>query len=287
MKTKITTSLIAASLAAFASLHGQVIYEGFNYTDAEALDGQSGGTGLNAWTETDTGSTVVNPPTNLNTGELQVSGGELTSSPNAEANATISADISANLADDTSLWFSIVLGGDLGGSNFHGGFALGNSILTDTFNGINSSGDAVGVYIKGGFDATSWNGGARDGQSNSGNLALAGGGDGSANLLVGRFDWGAASDTLTLWNVTDLSNIPDEATLTAGTSNTHTTAVNLDQTTFDTISFSYRDNGTPQFTDEIRFGATYGDVSPVPEPSSFALLAGMFGLTWIMLRRRS
>jgi len=24
----------------------------------------------------------------------------------------------------------------------------------------------------------------------------------------------------------------------------------------------------------------------VPEPSSFALLAGMFGLTWVMLRRR-
>ena len=30
----------------------------------------------------------------------------------------------------------------------------------------------------------------------------------------------------------------------------------------------------------------YGTVSPVPEPGSFALLAGMFGLTWVMLRRR-
>jgi hypothetical protein len=31
----------------------------------------------------------------------------------------------------------------------------------------------------------------------------------------------------------------------------------------------------------------YGTVSPVPEPGSFALLAGMFGLTWVMLRRRA
>ena len=29
------------------------------------------------------------------------------------------------------------------------------------------------------------------------------------------------------------------------------------------------------------------ELTVVPEPSSFALLAGMFGLTWVMLRRRS
>lgn len=272
------SGLVVSAVSANAAA---TIYEGFNYTDGEALGGQSGGTGLNAWTETDAGATVVNPPTNLNTGELQVSGGEITSSPNNEANVTIDADISANLADNTSLWFSIVLGGDLGGSNFHGGFALGNSILTDSFNGINSSGDAVGVYIRGNFDATSWNAGSRDGQSNSGGLALAA--SGAANLLVGRFDWGAASDTLTLWNVTDLSNIPDEATLTAGASNSHTTAVNLDQTTFDTISYSLRDNGTPQFMDEIRFGASYADVAPIPEPAA-AFLGGIGAL--LLLRRR-
>ena len=33
-------------------------------------------------------------------------------------------------------------------------------------------------------------------------------------------------------------------------------------------------------------GSTF-TVAPVPEPSSFALIAGMFGLTWVMLRRRA
>jgi hypothetical protein len=37
-------------------------------------------------------------------------------------------------------------------------------------------------------------------------------------------------------------------------------------------------------TDRIRLSSL--TVDAVPEPSSFALLAGCFGLTWVMLRRR-
>jgi len=37
------------------------------------------------------------------------------------------------------------------------------------------------------------------------------------------------------------------------------------------------------FIDDIQITGT---ATVVPEPSSFALLAGCFGLTWVMLRRR-
>jgi hypothetical protein len=38
--------------------------------------------------------------------------------------------------------------------------------------------------------------------------------------------------------------------------------------------------------DEIRFGKTFADVSPIPEPSTYALLAaGLGALVW--LRRRA
>jgi len=38
--------------------------------------------------------------------------------------------------------------------------------------------------------------------------------------------------------------------------------------------------------DELRLGRSFGDVSPIPEPGAFALLAGLTGLVWVMLRRR-
>ena len=41
-----------------------------------------------------------------------------------------------------------------------------------------------------------------------------------------------------------------------------------------------------EMIDEIRFGTSFADVVPVPEPSAFALLSGFLGLTWVMLRRR-
>lgn len=34
-------------------------------------------------------------------------------------------------------------------------------------------------------------------------------------------------------------------------------------------------------------GASFGSGTVVPEPSSFALLAGVFGLAWVMVRRRA
>lgn len=46
------------------------------------------------------------------------------------------------------------------------------------------------------------------------------------------------------------------------------------------IAFYTADFNNPIFFDNA-------ELSVVPEPNSFALLAGCFGLTWVMLRRRS
>lgn len=281
---KFLSIAIACAAASALSAHAVTfIYEPFDYTDGASLNGNSGATGLGAWSAGSDATNVINNPDTYNSGSLNVSGGESHQLNNNDGSVAVTADMSSNLADGTSLWFSIVLAGDLGGSNYHGGFALGTDGVAGSFNGVNisNSGDALGVYIKGSADATSWVAGAREGQGSGGDaLSLSS----TPQLLVGRFDWGASSDTITLWTISDLSSLPDESTLTAGSSSTHTSS-NVDQTLFDTVSYAYRDTTTEgQINDEIRFGSTYNDVVvAIPETSS-ALLGGLGAL--LLLRRR-
>jgi MYXO-CTERM domain-containing protein len=94
-------------------------------------------------------------------------------------------------------------------------------------------------------------------------------------FVVGRITWGAtASDD----DVIDIF-LPD-TNLNLGSVHS-TLTVDVDQSGYDTISFA---RGDKVVMDEIRFGASYADVSPIPEPSAAALAGLLFGLG--LLRRR-
>ena len=45
-------------------------------------------------------------------------------------------------------------------------------------------------------------------------------------------------------------------------------------------------NGTQTNLDEIRIGGSYGDVSPIPEPGTYALVGGALVWVSVMVRRR-
>lgn len=51
-------------------------------------------------------------------------------------------------------------------------------------------------------------------------------------------------------------------------------------------NFNSRVDGATAVFDEIRMGTSFADVTPVPEPGAYALLAGVFGLALVTLRRR-
>lgn len=58
---------------------------------------------------------------------------------------------------------------------------------------------------------------------------------------------------------------------------------NLDQSAFDTISYTTRGSGGGDLIDEIRFGSDFDAVAVIPEPAA-AMLGGLGFL--LLLRRR-
>jgi hypothetical protein len=106
-------------------------------------------------------------------------------------------------------------------------------------------------------------------------------------FVVGRFDLNGTDSTFHLWVTSDPNSLtlggPDLNLATANASLT-----NLDAATvrFRNFSINIDDGSNVAKIDEIRFGETFADVSPIPEPSTYALLAAGLG-TLVWLRRRA
>ena len=294
----LASSLIGCSGSLYAAA---VIYEPFNYA-AGNLNGASGGgeVGLNGAWVANTDSKVV--AGDLTYGTLSSTGGSV-GGLNANVNrfggarAISTSALAGNglLDDGATLWFSLEVGYGTGGNttNARLGFALANSQFSASNFRYNINDEAAqlgrglgltlgrfplpptNAQTNGVVTATLF----RDATTGTGFAGNVFGtstaslyGAGQYGLIVGKITWGAgATDTIELYQPsTSLSLGPVISTLT----------VDVDQSTFDTITWA---RGDLVLMDEIRFGATYADVTPVPEPSSLGLLS-IAGL--VLLRRR-
>ena len=281
-------SLASLALASVSSVNAAaLIYEPFSQA-AGTLNGKASGTGLSGnWSSTTgtSGVDVVDPPT-LTYGDLVNSGGQanvLVSTGNFASVTTTTALATAGLLNDgATLWFSYVFQKTAnGGSNEQSGFAFGTDRVNPAFNGLNmqNSGFGLGVFTNSSnVSASSWTGGTRTGGGSVSLEALS-----SATLVIGKIVWGATAgdnETLTLYTRT-LTDFVTEPTTGGGVR----AVAGFDQTALNTISFGQRNSGGVHTYDEIRFGATYADVSPaVPEPST--ALLGALGALALLRRRR-
>lgn len=292
-------ALVCAALAV-ASPAALITYEGFNYS-AAPVDGQTGGTGWDSagWdTQSDNTGYAVNSASPLSFGGLVTSGGYLNGGGSFTntgrrvlANFTsdwnsagrVSSPFSDQNLDQGVVWASMLVrvnapitSWDNARVWFHDQnvpWAPGGSADTNGLQIRSNGGAAWGV-----------------GEGQSGGLTSTGVGVtvGTTYLFVAKFELSltAGANNAYVWIFDNPGAVGlGGADLATGTAVGSITGRNSEDLRFKSIGF-YLDNANDRVSvDEIRLGTTFADVTPVPEPSSFALLAAGLGvLTW--LRRR-
>lgn len=247
----------------------------------------SGGTGFD--TNWNSNGTTNVAGTDLTFGSLATTGNSIGNLSGSQNRFGGSREIGtalngANLlADGSELWFSVVMGYGTGGNltNSTLQFVLGDEAMSGgNFDYNYNTAGATGLGVM--LGRSSINGTIRAVQvrdTTFGDAGFAGnvygtGGDasivgaGEYQLIVGRITWGAVDDTIDLF-------LPGTDLIQPGAVHS-TLTVSVDQSGYDTITFKRGDIVT---LDEIRFGGSYADVVPVPEPSSVVLMAlAMMGL---------
>ena len=293
------TYTITVTRAFGASL--PVIYEPFNYATGQ-LTGKGGTTDVGltgTWTGPGNATDIKVVDNTLTYNSLPTSGrsiGNLAGFSNrfGGARPINTSALAANglLNDGATLWFSLIMGygRDVNGvqpnmSNARLGFALANSSFSTgnnkywvndegaqrgsglgmTLGNLSTAGAVKATQFR---DLTLGTGAGTSGDGTAGNLLGNFTGTGIAldqtRLIVAKITWGATSDKIDVY-------MPDANLNLGPVVSTYTTLTNLNQSTFDTITWAH---GDPVVMDEIRFGATYGSVIGVEATHAYWDLNG-------------
>ncbi|MCC5807463.1 MAG: PEP-CTERM sorting domain-containing protein [Opitutales bacterium] len=154
-------------------------------------------------------------------------------------------------------------------------FATGAGDDRSHYIGFSDAGNLIG----GSFNGATLNSAAPAGNTSAETFAAA-----TTHLVVARFvDAGFGNRTVDLWiNPTDVTS--------PGTPNYNFVADYFDGHTLDAVTVGAhmgRDVNNPSFIiDEVRLGSSWDSVTPIPEPSVYALLLGAVGMAFVVIRRR-
>ena len=200
--------------------------------------------------------------TDINGNELPVAGAAVSrygAAGRTQADRLLSAESQAALTqDNTTIWFSALAGG--ASNNTNSFFLFGTDPLIHTNIGqIAAPGQGFGFNISGPINALAFNS-TIDNVQVEGTYTPTlqqGGNHYDTSLLVGKINWkpNGTPDEFFLFNVTDMSQQPDEADAIASISN-----LDFDQSGFDTITYA---DGAWGVIDEIRFGTNFVNVMGV------------------------
>lgn len=270
MKKIIKSLIVAGSLAvAGTSANAQLLYDGFNYS-AGNLAGNNGGTGSWNGTTSWAGGTEnqVNT-TGLTYTGLTTSGGlvEDTSASHTVTNASRGmGNQSSVFTDGSTNWFSFLIRPGATFTNW--GFGIGNS-----------AGATSGGF---GLNVSSGNFTARAGATSSANTAFTWT-SGTTFLVVGSMTTSTSgNETTTIWINPTIGGVSP----VGGTSATVSGNIGTLPGATATMAFGGGNQAQVFAFDEVRFGTSFSSVT-IPEPTTWALLAGSLTALVIFRRRRS
>jgi hypothetical protein len=302
-------ALIAASLCfATATATAELfIYEPFDYAATNGVnngaflgDGnQLGGTGLGAWTQTNSGSNEID----VADGGLTYSdgfGNDLAVAGNAferavrTGQAAINAPITASgfAVDNTTTWMSFLYQ-DRGFSGPDFAIALtSQTIAFGDAQSLSSAGVGVGVGINGvggparAIGSVLWDNSTGISFTPEATASMDGPGASNVRLLSMKVNWNpdGTSDEIFVFDLTTAAGgVFDITTTPAESSAIATATVDIsaaDQALINNLAISETQFS---FLDEVRVASTFAESVGIPEPSSLALL-GLGGL--LVARRR-
>ena len=284
MKKLILSTLGIAAIA--VSANAQVIYDGFDYTPgSNNLNGQNGGSGFSAaWSDASTTDNIsvtagsLVPSATMRAG-YSTSGNKTASPTGAGANldftATRQMTTSINLDATSTTYFSFLVLGDWTTVGNSRGFNVG---FTSSATGLSTN----AVTVKKAFNTTNLFAAVAGTETGTG---ISGGiNDNQVTFVVGKLDTTNGADTLSL-----ISYAGGTETV-AATETWDISNVALGSLTGSLSHFVFtgRVNDTGMFYnfDEIRVGSSW-DAVTVPEPTTWALLAGSLTALVVFRRRRA
>lgn len=266
MRLRLAAVLTVLGFIALRQLHAQSVYEPFSYAAGSPVLNQNGGIGWSGpWTFTG----------NWTTASSGLAFGSLTTQGNAAQGAGSSgSEVRRNfaspfLSSGGDVWFSYLTRPNADPTNSQNGLIL--------VPGAGSTdGRAMWVGWLGVGGETNY------GMATFPNIGLVetsvAPSVGTTAFLVGRIQFGAGNDTITLWaNPTPGLPSPD----TTGVVKTDYDFGTSIDSTFLVRSFGDWTN------DEIRFGNSFASVAAVPEPATWAMIATVAatGTAWMCRRR--
>jgi hypothetical protein len=272
-----------------------VVYEGFDYATGSAIAGQGAAADgwSGAWTTAGSNPAVIIAGQTY--GPLPVCGGAaqrpVRTGDSAMSRTISSAAQAALTADGTTLWFSVLMAPHTTSvfsyaTNSYGTLILGDTALTGGGTGtappqIGAGGNAIGVGFVGGL-GPDWNNMRIQGVTYKGGTLTQNTAErtfvGNVLFMVaGKIDWAAngSDDLVSLYLIEDSTAALPAAPFS-------TMAVDLDQTTFSVVSIG---DAQASVFDEIRFGASFAEVTYNPTPANGDIVntANPFTLSWVNL----
>lgn len=274
-KIQLCFAIVGASCLLLQSAHAALLFQdGFNYTAGTTLHGNDG------WTLGGASLSITNDPlTYAGLADTSPTGNALLNL-SGSASSTIDS-FNATAVTGGTVYFSFLLS--------PAALATANNelaaLLSTGSTGPGGSADPLGVYV-GQQVAGQYKIGVRHGGSGATYATNAGMTLGSTNFFVVAYTFNPSTtdDSVSLWvNPTPGGSQPAADVTIVANSGT-VDAANLQIVGFKAQSAA---SGAGNWVfDTLRIGSAWADVTPVPEPSTFALMGLGLGLMVAMIRRR-